>query len=136
VATNDGKQTNKRAEGWGSNTLPYCSAIWVLKIRRNWYKSLRRTQKQTKLVQWGFEKQSGLRLYILWAQTVTTVWAQTVTTDYSVGSDCDYSVGSDCDYSVGSDCTAWAQTVTEQSGKKTYTTMEYVSKRETAIRLI
>ncbi len=45
VASNDGKQTNKSAEGWGSNTLPYCSAIWVLKKRRNWYKSLHRTQK-------------------------------------------------------------------------------------------
>jgi hypothetical protein len=45
VVSNDGKQTNKSAEGWGSNTLPYCLAIWVLKISRNWYKSLRRTQK-------------------------------------------------------------------------------------------
>ncbi len=46
VASDDGKQTNKSTEGRGSNTLPYCSAIWVLlKIRRNWYKSLRGTQK-------------------------------------------------------------------------------------------
>jgi len=46
-------------------------------------------------LQWGFEKQSGLRLYILWAQTVTTVWAQTVTTAWAQ-----------------TVTTAWAQTVT------------------------
>jgi len=54
---------------------------------------------------------SRLRLYILWAQTVTTVWAQTVTTAwaqtvqgrlrlYIVGSDC-YSLSPRC--TVGSD---------------------------------
>ncbi len=45
VASDDGKQTNKSAEGWGSNFLPYCSAFWVLKIRRNWYKALRTTKE-------------------------------------------------------------------------------------------
>jgi hypothetical protein len=29
----------------GVQYLPYCSAIWVLKMRRNWYKSLRTAQK-------------------------------------------------------------------------------------------
>jgi len=30
--------------------LPYCSAIWVLKMRRNWYKSLHTTQKADLIV--------------------------------------------------------------------------------------
>ena len=29
----------------GVQYLPYCSAIWVLKMRRDWYKSLRTAQK-------------------------------------------------------------------------------------------
>jgi len=59
----------------------------------------------------GTNMYSGLRLYSLWAQTVTTAWAQTVTTAwaqtvqrglrlYSVGSDC-YSLSPCC--TVGSD---------------------------------
>jgi len=45
VVSNVGKRTNDGAFWSVSNTLPYCSAIWVLKLRRNWYKSLRTTQK-------------------------------------------------------------------------------------------
>jgi hypothetical protein len=41
----DGKWTNDGAIGRGSNILPYWSAIWVLKLRRNWYQSLRTTQE-------------------------------------------------------------------------------------------
>ena len=48
VASNDGKWTNDGVFRWVSNTLPYCLAIWVLKMHRNWYKSLPR--RQTKLV--------------------------------------------------------------------------------------
>jgi hypothetical protein len=44
-AINDRKWTNKSTEGWGSNNLPNQSAYLVLKTHRNWYKSLRRTQK-------------------------------------------------------------------------------------------
>jgi hypothetical protein len=43
-AFNDGKWTNDGAIGPGSNFLPYLSAILVLKIRRNWYKSLRTSE--------------------------------------------------------------------------------------------
>ena len=44
-ALNDGKWTNDGAIGPGSNFLPYRSAILVLKIRRNWYKSLHTTEE-------------------------------------------------------------------------------------------
>ncbi len=37
-------RTNDGAVGWGSNDLPYRSAF-VLKTRRNWYKSVRGTQE-------------------------------------------------------------------------------------------
>jgi hypothetical protein len=41
----DGKRLNDGAIARGHNILPYRSAIWVLVIRRNWYKSLRTTQE-------------------------------------------------------------------------------------------
>ena len=41
----DGKWTNDGAIGRGSNILPYWSAIWVLKLCRNWYQLLRTTQE-------------------------------------------------------------------------------------------
>ena len=41
----DGTWMNDGAIGRGSNILPYWSAIWVLKLRRNWYKALRTTQE-------------------------------------------------------------------------------------------
>ena len=41
----DRKWSNDGAIGRGSNILPNRSAIWVLKLRRNWYKSLRTTQE-------------------------------------------------------------------------------------------
>ena len=44
-SSNDGKRLSDGVIRWDANILPYCSAIWVLKIRRNWYKSLRRTQE-------------------------------------------------------------------------------------------
>jgi hypothetical protein len=44
-AFNNGKWSNDGAIGRGSNILPNRSAIWVLKICRNWYKSLRTTQE-------------------------------------------------------------------------------------------
>jgi len=44
-AFNDGKWLNDGAIGQGSNFLSNRSAILVLKIRRNWYKSLRTTEE-------------------------------------------------------------------------------------------
>ena len=44
-SSNDGKRLSDGVIRWNANILPYCSAMWVLKIRRNWYKSLRRTQE-------------------------------------------------------------------------------------------
>ena len=44
-AFNDGKWSNDGAIGWGSNFLSNRSAILVLKILRNWYKSLRTTKE-------------------------------------------------------------------------------------------
>ncbi len=44
-AFNDGKWSNDGAIGRGSNFLSNRSAILVLKIRRNWYKSLRMTEE-------------------------------------------------------------------------------------------
>jgi hypothetical protein len=44
-ASDNGKGTNNGAVGKGFNNLPNRSAFWVLKIRRNWYKSVRRTQE-------------------------------------------------------------------------------------------
>ena len=44
-AFNDGKWSNDGAIGRGSNFLSNRSAILVLKIRRNWYKSLRTTEE-------------------------------------------------------------------------------------------
>jgi hypothetical protein len=41
----DGKWSNDGAIGRGSNILPYWSAIWVLKLCRNWYQLLRTTQE-------------------------------------------------------------------------------------------
>ena len=41
----DKKRSNDGAIGPGSNILPYCSAIRALKLRRNWYQSLRTAQE-------------------------------------------------------------------------------------------
>jgi hypothetical protein len=41
----DGKRSNDGAIARGSNIPSNRSAIWVLEIRRNWYKSLRTTQE-------------------------------------------------------------------------------------------
>jgi len=98
------------------------TTAWAQTVTTAWAQSVAQTvQPQTvtvwaHTVRWGFKKQSGLRLYIMWAQTVHHVgsdcnYSMGSDCNYSVGSDCDYSIGSHCDYSVGSDCTAWAQTV-------------------------
>ncbi len=44
-ASNNRKWTNDGAIGSRFNNPPNRSAFWVLKICRNWYKSLYRTQK-------------------------------------------------------------------------------------------
>ncbi len=74
-AFDNGKWTNNGAIWWGSNILSYWSAIWVLKVCRNWYKFLRTTQ-DANLTRTIIDPRTAGSLFNLPATSVSSTFLQ------------------------------------------------------------